>query len=84
MKKTNLTKLSRKELKDVMGGDLYPALDCYSDRECSRYGEALIMCQDGTSSMTGYMCMGGTCIINTGFCQPPLIEGPIGPIDIQP
>ncbi|MEN4759299.1 hypothetical protein ABEG63_03070 [Chryseobacterium sp. C39-AII1] len=74
MKNSQLKNLSRKDLKNVFGGTLYPALECYSDRECSRYGEALIMCPDGSSSMTGYMCMGGTCIIYTGFCQPPVLE----------
>lgn len=81
MKKPNQTKLSRRELKDVFGGDLHPALECYSDRQCSHYGEALIMCPDGTSTMTGYMCMGGKCMLATGFCQP---LGPVGPIDPGP
>lgn len=77
MKKINLTKLSRQALKDVMGGDLYPALECYSNRDCARYGEALIMCPDGTSSMTNYSCMGGKCMMNTGFCLPVEIAGPV-------
>ncbi|MCS3867927.1 hypothetical protein J3D55_000843 [Chryseobacterium ginsenosidimutans] len=77
MKKSNLTKLSRQSLKDVFGGTLYPALECYSDRECAKYGEALIMCPNGTSSMTNYGCMGGKCMLNTGFCPPLEIEGPI-------
>jgi len=79
----NLSKISRKELKDVFGGTLYPALECYSDRECSRYGEAMIMCPDGTSSMTGHICMGGKCMLATGFCGP-VVVGPIGPIDPGP
>lgn len=77
MKKINLTKLSRQALKDITGGDLYPALECYSNGECSRYGEALIMCPDGTSSMTNYSCLGGKCVINAGFCPPVGIEGPV-------
>lgn len=77
MKKINLQKLSRQSLKDVFGGTLSPALECYSDRECARYGEALIMCPDGTSSMTNYGCMGGKCMINTGFCPPIAIVGPV-------
>ncbi|UZT96738.1 hypothetical protein ODZ84_16125 [Chryseobacterium fluminis] len=81
MKKMNVSRLSREELKEVFGGTLYPALDCYSDRECGRYGEALIQCPNGTTTMTGYICMGGTCMIATGFCQP---TGPIGPIDPGP
>ncbi|MDQ1098595.1 MULTISPECIES: hypothetical protein [Chryseobacterium] len=72
MKKTNLTKLSRQSLKEISGGggDLYPALECYSDMECRGHGEALIMCPDGTSSMTNYSCIGGECLLNTGFCNP--------------
>ncbi|WP_294274307.1 hypothetical protein [uncultured Chryseobacterium sp.] len=72
MKKLKLTKLSRLALRDVFGGggDLYPALECYSSRDCSHYGEALIMCPDGTTSMTNYSCMGGHCMLNTGSCAP--------------
>jgi len=77
MKKIQLTKLSRQSLKDVYGGTLYPALECYSDRECAKYGEALIMCLNGTTSMTNYGCMGGKCMLNTGFCPPLVIEEPI-------
>ncbi len=84
MKKMNFTKLSRKELKEVSGGTLYPALECYSNRDCSRYGEAMVLCPDGTSSMTGYSCMGGKCMIETGFCGPLVPIGPIGPIDPGP
>ncbi|WP_027387229.1 hypothetical protein [Chryseobacterium gregarium] len=77
MKKINLTKLSRQSLKDVFGGTLHPALECYSDGQCARYGEALIRCPDGTTSMTNYWCMGGKCMINTGFCPPIEITGPV-------
>ncbi|WPO83123.1 hypothetical protein SD427_01935 [Chryseobacterium sp. JJR-5R] len=77
MKKINLTKLSRQALKDITGGDLYPALECYSNIECSRYGEALIMCPDGTSSMTNYSCLGGKCVMNAGSCPPVGIAGPV-------
>lgn len=71
MKKLKLTKLSRQSLKDVFGGgNLYPALECYSSRDCSQYGEALILCPDGTASMTNYSCMGGHCMLNTGSCMP--------------
>lgn len=77
MKKINLTKLSRQALKDITGGDLYPALECYSNGECSRYGEALIMCPDGTSSMTNYSCLGGKCVMNAGSCPPVEISGPV-------
>ncbi|MGG5208903.1 hypothetical protein ACQWU4_08125 [Chryseobacterium sp. MIQD13] len=74
MKKMNLSKLSRTALKDVFGGTLYPALECYSDRECSRHGEAMIICPDGTTTMTGYMCMGGICMLATGFCRPIVLD----------
>lgn len=77
MKNSNVTKLSRENLKNVFGGTLHPALECYSDRECARYGEALILCPDGTSSMTNYSCMGGKCMMNTGICPSPEIGVPV-------
>ncbi len=72
MKNLKSTKLSRQSLKDIFGsgGNLQPALECYSNRDCSHYGEALIMCPDGTTSMTNYSCMGGYCMMNNGFCAP--------------
>ncbi|MDH6252000.1 hypothetical protein M2347_001727 [Chryseobacterium sp. H1D6B] len=81
MKTNNSTKLSRKELKDVFGGTLYPALECYSDRDCGRFGEAMVRCSDGTTSMTNYGCMNGKCQVNTGFC-PPIVLLPLDPIEI--
>ena len=80
MKKTNLSKISRAALKDVFGGTLVHALECYSNRECSGRGEGMILCPDGTSSMSGYICMGGTCMMATGFCGPLIL----GPIDTDP
>lgn len=77
MKNSSAIKLSREDLKNVFGGTLYPALECYSNSECAHYGEALIMCSDGTSSITNYVCMGGTCIMNTGICPSPEIEVPV-------
>ncbi|WP_445431802.1 hypothetical protein [Chryseobacterium indoltheticum] len=71
MTNMNSTKLSRKALKEIKGGnDLQPALIC----NCS--GEALIMCPDGTISMTDYICAeNGKCIANTGFCNnEPVLE----------
>lgn len=72
MKKTNLTKLSRKALKNIKGGgpDLQPALNC----NCS--GEAYIMCPDGTTTMTDYTCAeNGRCIVNDAFCSnEPVLE----------
>lgn len=76
MKNSNVIKLSREDLKNVFGGTLHPALECYSNSECARYGEALILCPDGTSSMTNYSCMGGKCIMNTGICPSPEIGVP--------
>ncbi|WP_294200055.1 hypothetical protein [uncultured Chryseobacterium sp.] len=76
MKNLNTIKLSREDLKNIFGGTLHPALECYSNRECAHYGEALIMCPDGTSSMTNYTCMGGTCMMNTGICPSPEIGVP--------
>ncbi|KMQ66196.1 hypothetical protein ACM46_01135 [Chryseobacterium angstadtii] len=74
MKKTHLSKISRKELKEVFGGTLVHALECYSDRECSGRGEGMIRCPDGTTSMTGHICMGGTCVMATGFCGPLVLD----------
>nr|WP_315035006.1 hypothetical protein [uncultured Chryseobacterium sp.] len=78
MKKMKLSKLSRTELKDVFGGYLYLP-------ECPGgcYGEAMIKCPDGSTSMTNFICMGGRCEANTGFCKPLVLE-PIGPIDPGP
>ncbi|CEJ68395.1 hypothetical protein BN1195_00682 [Chryseobacterium oranimense G311] len=69
MKKTNLTKISRKELRDVFGGYLYPA-------QCPGgcHGEAMIRCPDGSTTMTNYICMGGRCEVNTGFCKPLVLD----------
>lgn len=71
--KEKITKLSRNELKNVFGGyhsEPVQALDCYSDRDCRKYGEAYVICPDGTSSMTNYYCMAGSCMVNSQFCPP--------------
>ena len=79
MKKMIISKLSRTELKDVFGGNLYPALNCNGG--C--YQEAFIQCPDGTTTITDYICVNGHCVVNTGFCKP-LILVSIGPIDPEP
>ena len=76
MKKKNVSKLSRTELKNVFGGDLYPALNCPGG--C--YQEAFIQCPDGTTTMTDSICVNGQCVVNTGVCKP-LILLPIDPVD---
>ncbi|MFS4471601.1 hypothetical protein [Chryseobacterium sp. T20] len=80
MKKLNITKLSRTELKDVFGGTLYPA-------ECPGgcHGEGMIRCPDGTTTMTNFICMGGTCqpaamckqLVLEPFPDPIIITDPI-------
>lgn len=71
-------KLTRNELKNVFGGSyLVPALECYSNGQCAKYCEALVECNDGTTSMTNYFCMGGICMLNTGFCPPEPVLQPI-------
>ncbi|CAM2959408.1 hypothetical protein DRF59_02595 [Chryseobacterium flavum] len=79
MKKMNLTKLSRTKQKNVFGGDLHPALNCNGG--CN--GEAMIRCPDGSTTMTDYVCAGGQCIVNTGYCKPLVLE-PIGSVDPSP
>lgn len=78
--KEKITKLTRKELKNVFGGYNNPveALECYSDRDCRKYGEAYVICPDGSASMTNYACMAGSCIMNSQFCpEAPRIDGPV-------
>ncbi|MDR2235979.1 MAG: TIGR04149 family rSAM-modified RiPP [Chryseobacterium sp.] len=83
MKKLNLTKLSRTELKEVFGGyTLHPIL-CKGG--C--HGEAMIRCPDGSTTMTDYICMGDRCEVNTAYCRDKVlepIEGPLLPLPSLP
>jgi hypothetical protein len=78
MKKKNFTKLSRTELKDVFGGTLYTA-------QCPGgcHGEAMIRCPDGTTTMTNFICIGGTCQ-PAARCKPLILEPFPDPIIITP
>ncbi|MDR6922822.1 MULTISPECIES: hypothetical protein [Chryseobacterium] len=80
MKKMNVSKLSRTELKEISGGGgyLYPIL---CNGGC--HGEAMIRCPDGSTTMTDYICVNGRCEVNTGYCKPRVLE-PIGTIDPLP
>lgn len=77
MKKKNLSKLSRKEQKEVFGGDLHLP-------ECPGgcHGEGMIRCPDGSTTMTNFICMGGRCE-PAARCKPLVLE-PIDPIDPGP
>lgn len=78
MKKTNLSKLSRTELKEVFGGTLYPA-PCPGG--CP--GEALIRCPDGSTTMTNFICMGNRCE-PAAMCKPLVLEPFPDPIIVTP
>ncbi|WP_347219951.1 hypothetical protein [Chryseobacterium sp.] len=77
MKKMNLSKLSRPELKDVFGGYLH-TIEC--PRGC--HGEGMIRCPDGSTTMTNFICIGGRCE-PAAMCKP-IVIGPIDPIDPEP
>ena len=70
MKKMNVSKLSRKELTEVFGGNLYPA-------QCPGG------CPDGSTTMTNFICMGGRCE-PAARCKPLVLEPFPDPITVTP